>query len=238
MDRIERIREIDGLISSGDYDSALRLLSELEDEIRMEGGGPQLFSVLWRKGWVLYRKGEYEKALPSLMEADGSLPRTALPPALIRTRVFVLSTIGNVLHALKDFKRAAEYHTLALQTLEGARGYVPEDVYLLEMARTLNNRANAYVGVGEFERATGDYTEAMNILRAIDEPTPEVLHLLADINYNIGSLYYYLNAIAGACEMWKESLRIYSGLCKDFGEEIYCKNARKLENSVKRNCSG
>jgi len=238
MERIGKIKEIDRSVSSGDYDQALALLDEMEEEMRTEGEGPQLFSVLWRRGWILYRKGDFEGALQSLLKADEVLPEGKLPPSLIRTRVFVLSTVGNVLHALKEFKRASEYHTLALRTFEDMRGHIPEDAYLLDLARILNNRANAYVGMGEFERATGDYTEAMNILSAIDEPSPEVLHLLADINYNLGSLYYYLNAIAEACERWRESLRIYSGLCKNFGEKIYCRNARKLESSVKRNCSG
>jgi tetratricopeptide (TPR) repeat protein len=237
MDRVNRIKEVDSLINSGNYDDAMLILEELEEEVREDGGGPQLFSILWRKGWILYRKMNLEESLKNLMEADGSLPYGEMSPTLLRTRLFVLSTIGTVLHGLKEFKRAEEYHTRAIGILDVLRDYLPPETYLLEMARILNNRANAFVGMGEFERAIGDYVEAMSMLNTMENSDPPVLHLVADINYNLGSLYYYLNDVSKACNMWREAFKVYSNLCNAFGKEIYCTNARKILKSLERNCS-
>ena len=235
MDRIERIREIDGLISSGEYDSALALLGEMEREMREEGGGPQLFSVLWRKGWLLYRRRELRDALTALEEAANVLPTESLTPSLLYRMVFVLSTAGTVAHELKEFERAIDYHRRALELLEELGGYLPPERFHTDAARLRNNLANSLVGVGRFSEAEETYLSALSLLNTLEgEGVP---HLKANVLYNLGSLYYYLNDVHSACRMWRESLRIYSALCEETYGEPYCENARKLERSVRRNCS-
>ncbi len=236
MDRVERIREIDRLISSGDYDSALALLGALEGEMREEGGGPQLFSVLWRKGWVLYRRRDLRGALKSLEEAAELLPLESLTPSLLYRMVFVLSTAGTVAHDLKEFERAIEYHRRALDILEGLSGYLPPDRFYVDTVRLRNNLANSLVGVGRFSEAEETYLSALSLLGSV-EGNVATRHLRANLLYNLGSLYYYLNDVRSACRVWRESFTIYDTLCKGAGEEEFCRSARKLSASLERNCS-
>ncbi len=236
MDRVERIREIDALISSGDYDSALGLLEDLEKEMREEGGSPQLFSVLWRKGWILYRKRDLRGALESLVEAADLLPLESLTPSLLYRMVFVLSTAGAVAHEMKEFERAVEYHRRAIDILESIGEHLPPDRFYVDTVRLRNNLANSLVGMGKFSEAEETYLSALSLIDSV-EVKGNVLHLKADLLYNLGSLYYYLNDVKAACRMWREASILYDTLCREQGDEVFCRNAGKLSSSLEMNCS-
>ncbi|NPB03491.1 MAG: tetratricopeptide repeat protein [Thermotogae bacterium] len=230
----ESLERVDRLIGEGNYDAALDLLDDL---LKHPWDDTLLPSALWRRGWILYLKGKLHEAAQDFEEAVRMMED--LPPNF--TLAFVLSTSGIVHHTLREFENALHYHERALRILEELYATTNGDPYTLlkNLAQEYNNRANTLVGLGRLDEALQDYDTALHLAERLLERDPKdikILHLIANLHYNVGSIYYYTNDIQRACHHFKVAFENYRRLCNRTRRTSYCDPMRKLEKSLQRGC--
>ncbi len=120
---------------------------------------------------ILAQQGHLPEAIEALLEAEriGKALERPEDPALLHnfTGLFVYA---------KDWPRAIDYASRALALLDANPG-----AHRLPRESVLNNLGSAYEGMGDLERAEAAYREALEAVRANDQPAGSTLNNLAHV---------------------------------------------------------
>lgn len=152
--------------------------------------------VLRKLGIVYTNKGENEKALELLGEAENAFEdavdeeNTRKITGRIRfTRARILKSQGFYEAAKKDID-------------EGIR-LLGEEGYYIERAEAYNNLGNILYDQGEFDQALGMYTRSLKLREEVGDQKG-----IADTYINLGNVHYELGNYSASVEMTEKGLEI------------------------------
>jgi len=156
-----RLREVDGLVTRGDYAGAQARLARLDAQIARAGRDETADRAYWLllRSWTLMpdpdaqaeRQATLEKALALYARVAPDDPRHA----------FVLGALGNIAHARGDDARAAELTRRSIAVAE--RAPERDDGAL---AVNYSNLGKTLVGVGDYAGAEQAHAHALALAEA------------------------------------------------------------------------
>ena len=137
---------------------------------------------------------------------------------------------GYYLQKQNQFKKAIDRYNEVLTLYRDLAKKKP-DIYLYNIASTLNNLGMLLIDINEIEGAKDHYIEALKIFRTLAEKdSDKYLHNVANSLNNLGTLLGTINEIEGAKVQLKKALKIYRTLAEK-NPDIYLPSiASTLDN--------
>ncbi len=168
-----------------------------EAVIELETREPELSAVEREK--IVAQVASYEELLRAYTS-----PTDEDLPYLGRT----YGRLGSLLGQVGEYKKALEYGEKAVNILRKLANEKP-DVFLSDLASSLNNLGIHYGNLGRLENALKASEESVQIRRKLAEIQPETYSpdLAASLN-NLGNRYSSLNRFEEALKVTKESVQI------------------------------
>lgn len=171
-------------------------------------------------GLAYFQTGEYERALPYLMESLNAFRKTLPGDTLML--VHTLNNIGNAHYRLKNFSEAIRYNR---ESFEVHQRMNPTPT--IQSAALINNLGCIYRDIGKTSEAFELYEQAM----AIAESLVDKDHIcFAEVSNNLGLLYAQSGDLDKARPYFEAALPTFQ---KNYGDEhIKTKTAKSTLQSI------
>jgi eukaryotic-like serine/threonine-protein kinase len=185
----------DVFLLTGKHDDALEHYIALLEEIEIEK--TRRSDVLRKMGTVYINKGENEKALELLSDAEQSFVGSTDDENI---RI----TIGRIRFTRARIFRSQGVYSEAMKDIEDGIRLVGNEGNFRERGEAYNNLGNIYVDQGEYFRAVEMYNQSLKLREEISDQKG-----IAEAYNNLGGvLYYELGDYSKSAEMFEKGLDI------------------------------
>lgn len=183
---------------SGDYQGAENALAEAAKIARSDADKMKLYNAF---GGLYMHAGKRAESERYLRDAVNLAEKVLAPDSLFLASI--IDNLSTVLGESKKFDEAEKFNSRALEVYKKAPR---TPTTIIDIIKTLDNRASIYAAAGKNNEAEKTYIEAIDLAKDFKESPPDLLACLED---NLGGVYAIQGDLRKAEEHKVNALSLY-----------------------------